>query len=127
MNIEAPVCIYEHEDYRGFLKDFFYLKKKVNKSYSLRAFARDLGVTPQTLSLTLKNKRKMSLESASRVTKKLQLPLCEAAYFLDLVVLSDIAETAAKEIVAQRIKNERQSYFQKHNMNPIFKLHRATE
>ncbi|AGH94332.1 hypothetical protein A11Q_112 [Pseudobdellovibrio exovorus JSS] len=120
------ICIYEHESYRGFLKDFFHQKQKANKSYSLRAFARDLGLTPQTLSLTLKNKRRMSLESASRITKKLQMPLCEAAYFLDLVIFCDIAEEAAKEIVAQRIKNAQHNYFEK-NGTQVFKLHRASE
>jgi uncharacterized protein (TIGR02147 family) len=42
------------------LKSLFDQKKKLNASYSLRAFARDLGISPANLSLVLSGKRALS-------------------------------------------------------------------
>jgi len=48
-------------------------KKKLNSSYSLRSFARDLGVSPAALSQVLNGKRDFSHKNMSKVINKLGL------------------------------------------------------
>jgi hypothetical protein len=55
------VEILKHRDYRAFLKSELEERMEKNSSYSLRAFARDLTVSPQMLSLVLNGKKTTSL------------------------------------------------------------------
>ncbi|MBL7688021.1 MAG: TIGR02147 family protein [Bdellovibrionaceae bacterium] len=56
-----------------FLKRFFDGKLKKNPRYSLRAFARDLGVSPSYLTHLLRGSRKLSLEKAEVIADRLGL------------------------------------------------------
>ena len=47
----------DYKDYRLFLKDELEKRIHGNSRYSLRAFARDLNITPQALSAVLKYKK----------------------------------------------------------------------
>ena len=53
--------------------------------YSLRAFARDLDISPATLSLILQKKAGLSQKKAALISQKLQLPPGENDFFQDLV------------------------------------------
>lgn len=54
-----------------------------SKSYSLRAFARDLNIHPATLSLVMNGKRKLPLKDASRLAEKLTLTPKEQTLFVE--------------------------------------------
>jgi uncharacterized protein (TIGR02147 family) len=56
-------------------------RKKVNPSYSLRAYARDLGITPPQLSSVLKGTKGISPEAAQKIAEKLALSDEEAEVF----------------------------------------------
>jgi transcriptional regulator with XRE-family HTH domain len=60
--------------YRDLLADEFARRKRNNPGYSLRAFARDLGISPATLSQVLSGKRDFKKKSALRVADKLAMP-----------------------------------------------------
>ena len=58
------------KDYRDLLRQFHEDRKKENPLYSLRAFARDLSLTPSQLSLVLNRKKGLSAERAKRAFHK---------------------------------------------------------
>jgi uncharacterized protein (TIGR02147 family) len=72
-------------DYRDILKDDFERRKLKNSSYSLRAFARDIGLLPSRLSDVLNGKQGLSDEKAVSIAQKINLNEEEKDYFLNLV------------------------------------------
>jgi uncharacterized protein (TIGR02147 family) len=63
----------ETNDYRSYLKSIFRGRSQTNPRYSLRAFARDLGISAGRLSLVLNNKQGLSVERARNIAEKLNL------------------------------------------------------
>src|SRR5687768_7986409 len=62
-------------------------RQKINPRYSLRAFAKHMGLSPGELSEILKGKRKLSIKSAVRVSKALGLNVTESKHLLNLANL----------------------------------------
>ena len=59
------------------------LKQRNNPHYSLRAYARDIGIHPATLSQIINGKRPLPVKDSENVIKKLNLAPKEKAMFLD--------------------------------------------
>jgi transcriptional regulator with XRE-family HTH domain len=60
-------------------------RQQRNPAYSLRAFARDLEISPTGISLILNKKRPLTLERAINWAEKLQMNEDEKAVFLEAV------------------------------------------
>jgi uncharacterized protein (TIGR02147 family) len=75
-------------DYRSLLNEVFSERRSRAPKYSLRAFARDLGIEPAQLSRVLKGPHNISLQSAQRIAPKLFKQKRRQNFFLDLVSLS---------------------------------------
>lgn len=73
-----------YTDPRDYILIEYELRKARNKSYSLRAFARDLGIAPSTLNEILKNKYGLSPRLVERFAKHLNLDVNEKNHFNDL-------------------------------------------
>lgn len=73
------------EDYRSILRDEFEQRVELNRTYSLRSFARDLGISPSFLSDVLSSKRQLSLKKAHEILPGLRLSPEEEEYFCSLV------------------------------------------
>lgn len=71
--------------YREVLSENFSSRKKKNPNYSLRAFARDIGLSASRLSEIMNMKAGLSTEKAVIVCEKLQLTEPESMRFLNLV------------------------------------------
>jgi uncharacterized protein (TIGR02147 family) len=95
----------DYKDYRLFLKDELEKRIHGNSRYSLRAFARDLNITPQALSAVLKYKKGISLETAALIADRLELNPQEASYLSDLVTLAHSRSARARQIADYKIKN----------------------
>jgi plasmid maintenance system antidote protein VapI len=61
------------KDYRVWLMDQFVQRRTRNPSYSLRAFARDLGVSPTSLSEVIAKKRDLSKKNILKISDRLAL------------------------------------------------------
>lgn len=61
-------------------------RKKRNGSYSLRAFARDLSLSPSRLSEVMKGEQGLSEESIHSISKKISRRLAEQNYLKDIVL-----------------------------------------
>jgi hypothetical protein len=65
------------------MKEVLSLKQRQNPHYSLRAYARDLGIHPATLSQVFKGNRPLPLKNAQEVVIKLNLGPKEKTLFLE--------------------------------------------
>ena len=75
-------------DHRSFIENQFKFRKQQNPAYSLRAFARDLGLDPSTLSKVLKGERNIPLSSMESVATRLNLGAKNTEKFLSSVLQS---------------------------------------
>lgn len=64
--------ILQHQSVASFLKVELENRKRYNNSYSLRAFAKDLGLSPSGLSEIIRGKKKLSPAAANRIAKQLK-------------------------------------------------------
>ncbi len=66
-------------DYRDYLQQMLADRKSGNSAYSLRAFARDLGINPATLPQVLNRKRGVSPKNAEKIVANVHLSPAEKA------------------------------------------------
>lgn len=96
-----------HDDYRKYLLDLFNERKVRNARYSLRAFARDIGMSSSRLSEILRGKVGLSAQRAQQIGEKMGLGTEALDHFVSLVELeharSDLEKKAAGEKVAKRL------------------------
>lgn len=81
-----PSCALVMEFHLHKLEEAFERRKTQNASYSLRAYARDLGVHPSTLSKVLKGQRGLPFSSLDRVTGVLALSEGDKSKFCSSVL-----------------------------------------
>jgi len=97
--------------YHDLLNQEFERRKQMNSAYSLRAFARDLGLSAPRLSQVLNRKQGLSVEAAQNLIPKLKLSEEEKNWFCDSVgslhSRSNKERTNFKEKVKQHQSKER--------------------
>lgn len=96
--------IYEYDNSIHFLKSALQKKAAINSSYSLRAFAKKLGLSPGALSLILNRKKKLSVERAYEVARALELNAEESDYFMALIQLEGAKSEAMKMQYLEKVK-----------------------
>ncbi len=85
---ERP-AIYEYFDYRAFLRDMFSFRKKKNRYYSYRFFARESGfASPNFLKLVMDGQRNLTNESVAKIAKGFQLKKPEREFLENLVFMN---------------------------------------
>ncbi len=94
-------------DYRDVIAKRLKHLTNVNSGYSLRAFARDLEISPSLLSDLLKGKRGLSVSRAFDVAKKLKLDLHESEVFTLLVQLEYTEIESVRKQIIDRIHHLR--------------------
>ena len=109
-------------DYRKYLKDQLGLKALANPQYSLRAFARDLEISPQVLSSVLSGKKNISSEVALELAQRLKLSDEERSYFYDLVELSQAKTQNLREIIQYRLSRYEQNKSYRTIQEDVFKI-----
>jgi uncharacterized protein (TIGR02147 family) len=79
---------YEANYYSSKLKETLVQRQRVNSRYSLRAFSRDLGMHPATLTLVLQEKRPLPKKNVDFVVNKLEMTPSEEAIFRESLTLN---------------------------------------
>lgn len=79
------INVFLYEDFREFLRDELKRRAERNARYSLRAFARDIGLSFSRLSETLSSTAGISLTSGQIIAQKLKMTYVEKEYFLNLI------------------------------------------
>lgn len=95
--------IFEHQNYRHFLKETLAERAKAHDGYSLRGFSMKLGVSNSFLSEVLKDKKSLSVELAFKIAVKLDLTEAETQYFCFLVQLEQEKDPKFREELSRRL------------------------
>jgi uncharacterized protein (TIGR02147 family) len=90
--------------YRQIIRDAFDARMRSNPRYSLRAFARDLGLPPSRLSEVLSGKQGLSRSVASRISQALHLAPDDADMFCDMVDMHHARSPAQREAARGRVE-----------------------
>lgn len=93
----------ETEDYREILLNEFQIRRTKNAAYSLRAFAREIGILPSRLSEVLSRKQGLSEKRAEVIAEALKLPADVKSLFLDLVASQHARNQVSKDFAIQRL------------------------
>ena len=96
--------IFEHFQYRTFLKAQLSDRKKNNPRYSQRAFAKFLGVSPGQFNLVLQGKKRISQETAIKIASRLSLKDKEKDFLCTLVQLESAKTPEVKEFISKRLQ-----------------------
>jgi len=100
----AAVHIFEYQDYRQFLRDFYAAQKAKSRAFSHRAFSKRAGLSSSNyLSLIMKGERDLSSEMAPRFAKACGLAKREADFFCDLVAYGQAKTTEEKQRWHERL------------------------
>lgn len=83
--IEGNKVIFEFTSYSKYLKAVLLQKQQTNRAYSLRAMAKNIGISATTLSDVINERKNLSDEIALKVANKLQLTGRKEKYFITLV------------------------------------------
>jgi len=88
--------VFGYSSYREYLGAELGRRIQCNPRYSLRAMARDIGVSPAQLSLVIRGQKNLSQQSAFRIANKLTMKPRESDYFC-LLVEYETAKTEEKK------------------------------
>jgi uncharacterized protein (TIGR02147 family) len=109
--------IYQHEDYRQYLKDRFD-QESSSADFSWRKFAHEAGISnPGYLNDVIKGRRKLSRQAAAKVIRYFSLLPHEAEFFNLLVAFAQARKISDKDRIYKKIvsRRSRSSFAQ---MNP---------
>ncbi len=93
----------ESDSPRSFLRQEFEHRLKRNPRYSLRAFARQLGLHPARLSYVLSGKHGLSRHAAALLADRLGLSAEERSYFLELADACHARSPMKREAARERL------------------------
>ncbi len=100
------------EDFRDILKNKLSERCGKNQSYSLRAFARDLEISPQRLSHVLSGRHGLSLAAAESIALNLGMNEKEKVYFCALVQKKHARSKTLKTEAEKKLKKIKNTYQQ---------------
>ncbi|WP_413578033.1 DUF4423 domain-containing protein [Bdellovibrio sp. HCB290] len=95
--------------YRSILIEELRKRQRKNPSYSLRAYARDIGLSVSRLSEVLNSKAGLSDARAAVIADRLHFKGKDKAYFIDLVQAEHARSKIAKRSATERLKAYRMS------------------
>lgn len=85
--------IFEYDDYRQFLKDYYEFSKQARRGFSYRRFSKDAGFSsPNFIKLVIEGQRNLTGKSVSKIAEAIKLSKDRAEY-LDALVSFNQAET----------------------------------
>ncbi|MDD9933225.1 MAG: TIGR02147 family protein [Myxococcales bacterium] len=120
MNEQRP-NVFEHRDYRGYLRAFYGHRKRAEYGFSLRAFSRQAGLRSSNyLKLVMDGDRNLSPEMAARFAQTCGLRGEAADYFCELVSFNQARSAAERDRAYARIKRFR-------GYRKVYKLDKAQE
>jgi uncharacterized protein (TIGR02147 family) len=101
------------QDYRAILKEEFSRRCQRNRGYSLRAYARDLGLTSARLSEILNSRSGLSRSAALKIAQRLNYDAHDSEIFCDLVESQHARSEVHREVARQRLKRHGKSEYRR--------------
>jgi uncharacterized protein (TIGR02147 family) len=104
--------VYDYDNYRTYLRDYYAIAKSRNSKFSLRYLARIAGFKSFSfLRGVMQGKKNLSGESIAKLTKALKLNKEETRFFTNLVIFSQ--STSAEEKQARALALTRSRTYRK--------------
>lgn len=100
---EKVLNVFEFQDYKTLLNEDFLIRTSLNPSYSLRAYARDLDTAVSFLSVVMRGKNNLSLESGRKIFQKLGYQGLELEYIENLIKVEITKDPFEKQEATQFI------------------------
>jgi uncharacterized protein (TIGR02147 family) len=94
----------QNNDYRDVLRSILEERGRKNPRYSLRAFARDLGITPSRLSDVLKGRYGLSREASHKIAERLGFNSNETEFFCNLAESEHARSQTQRQLAKIRLK-----------------------
>lgn len=91
-------------DYREIISAKFQERRRNNPRYSLRAFAKDLQISPSRLSEVLSGKGTLSIGKARQITERLKMCPLTASDFIDMVEAAGKGVQTFRDAAARRVQ-----------------------
>lgn len=101
--------IYECNSLSEILSTIFDRRRNKNTSYSLRAFARDIQLSPSRLSEVLNGAKGLNADTAHLIATHLKLKPQEKKFFLDTILAYASRNKQVRELAKERIEKLRRS------------------
>ena len=108
--------VFDYGSYRQLLTDDFAKRVAFNNSYSLRAYAGDIGVSPGYLSKIFNNKKELSRYTGRKIFTQLGFADQELSYIEDMIEFNTTNDVGAKLDLQQRLR----SYNERTNLHSSF-------
>lgn len=96
-------------DYRHMIRHRYAERRLRNPNYSIRAFARDLELSPSHLSEIFNGKEKLSLKTAAKIGPAIGLKHKELEWFLDAVAFESARSVETKNLAKKRLDQHAQA------------------
>lgn len=97
--------IFDFDSSHTFLKEVLRSKTAKNPTFSLRAMAQQIGISPSALSEYLNAKKTVSTDSALRIVQWLKLKKNESEYFTTLVQLESAKSPRIRSVLIKKIED----------------------
>jgi uncharacterized protein (TIGR02147 family) len=105
----SNVDIYSYQDFRSFLKDYYHSRRRTDRKFSIRFFARRAGLRSQNyLKVVMDGRRSLTMRNVPKFVKGLGLDHAQAEYFEALVHLNQ-----ARDVIEHRQYLNRVLHLQK--------------
>lgn len=114
--------IFAFNDFRDILRHEFKSRYQRNSRYSLRAFARDLGISEPRLSDLLKGRNGLSQISAQKIANRLGMNQAQSDFFWLLVVSKNSRSLMKRENARLKLKKLRSQSKMKPLSDEVFKI-----
>lgn len=102
------IQIFDYMDYRQYLRDFFFEKKREYHFYSYRLFSQRAGLkSPNFLKLVIDGDRNLSKQSVYKFAKALALARKETDYFENLIFFNQSSTIEEKKLFLARLMKYR--------------------
>ena len=96
--------VFKYKSAREYLKAVLSRKKEKNSSFSLRAFAKQLDLSPSIISDFFNRKKSLSFHSAMKIAAKLHLSPQAAEFFTTLVLIDASSSEGEKNLLLAKLK-----------------------
>lgn len=100
----SSLDVFSEHDYRTILKREFETRKLRRPAYSIRAFARDIGVSGSRLCAVMSGRYGLSASTAKLISSKLHYTTQQTSYFVDLVESKHSRTKLGREQALKRVK-----------------------
>ena len=125
------ISIFSYNDFRLFLRDFLFEKKKNGeKGYTLRSLSKKLGFnSPSFIKYLIEGSRNISTQNISKLTEILDFNAQEKKYFESLVSFNQSKTSSEKDFYFQKLlknkKRETQTILEKQKYKYFSKWYNA--